>query len=267
MTADIYAPPRQVRGLEECSFYHTMDIPGFGRVDGQWDLRGRESIYLGGVDLAGRRVLEIGTASGFLCFYMERQGAEVVAFDLDDTREGDLVPYTGRHDPSAVANGRAYHGRVNNGYWLCHQALQSKARVVYGTVYQLPTQIGPVDLTTVCSVLLHLRDPFLALQNAARLTTGTIVVTEPIGKGAGTLRRLARRYLRPPEARFLPDYKTGTPEVGWWALNPEIVRRFIGVLGFEDSEVTYHDQNLAVEHRQVANFTVVGHRTRPLPEP
>ena len=49
--------------------------------------------YLGGVDFRGRRVLDVGCASGILSFYMERQGAEVVSFDLDKNGDWDMVPF------------------------------------------------------------------------------------------------------------------------------------------------------------------------------
>lgn len=65
-----------------------MDIPGYGGVEGEWDLRKGVKEYLGNVDFKGKRVLEIGTASGFLCFYMEGQGAEVVAYDLQRNKPG-----------------------------------------------------------------------------------------------------------------------------------------------------------------------------------
>ncbi|HEY4442105.1 MAG TPA: hypothetical protein VGN14_16725, partial [Candidatus Elarobacter sp.] len=69
--------------LEACYFYHTMELPGVGTVEGEWDLRTGVDAYLGGEELRGKRVLEIGTASGFLCFAMERRGAEVIGYDLD----------------------------------------------------------------------------------------------------------------------------------------------------------------------------------------
>jgi hypothetical protein len=69
-----YATP--VRGLREddCYFYHVMDVPGQDALGGQFDLRGSEDEYLGNIELAGARVLEIGPASGFLSFHMESKG-------------------------------------------------------------------------------------------------------------------------------------------------------------------------------------------------
>src|SRR6478736_6007586 len=88
----VYAPSRRVTQLEDCFFYHTMDVPGYGTIPGPWDLRGHVDAYLGGVDLRGKRVLELGTASGFVCMEMEKRGAEVVAFDLSEDYDQDLVP-------------------------------------------------------------------------------------------------------------------------------------------------------------------------------
>ena len=92
---EVYAPPKTITDLDECYFYHTMDIPEYGHVEGEWDLQGHEFEYLGGVNLDGKRVLELGTASGFLCFYMENQGAEVVAYDLSEEQVWDIIPFSG----------------------------------------------------------------------------------------------------------------------------------------------------------------------------
>jgi hypothetical protein len=69
-----YASPRSP-ALHSCDFYHVMDLPGVGQVGGQWDLRGRVDDYLGHVELRGKRILEIGPASGFLTVEMEKRGA------------------------------------------------------------------------------------------------------------------------------------------------------------------------------------------------
>lgn len=100
--SDIYAKPRVVTTVAQCIFYHTMDIPGHGHVDGYWDLRGTEKQYLGNVDFAGKRVLEVGTASGYLCFWMEQQGADVVAYDLSPQENWDIVPFA-QYDHKAHA--------------------------------------------------------------------------------------------------------------------------------------------------------------------
>jgi hypothetical protein len=70
----IYAQPKTVMDINECYFYHTIDVPGWGTIEGNWDLREGLKEYLGGVDFFVKRVLDVGTANGILCFEMERQG-------------------------------------------------------------------------------------------------------------------------------------------------------------------------------------------------
>jgi SAM-dependent methyltransferase len=260
----VFARPRIVTDPRDCYFYHTMDIPGHGLVEGQWDLRDGVAEYTGGIDYQGRRVLEIGTASGFVCFAMERMGAEVVAFDLSDDQSWDIVPMHGRDDLDVViAERRAVMRQINDGYWFAHRALGSRAQVVYGTVYEIPSEIGTVDVSTWFSVLLHLRDPFLALQNGLRLTRETVVVTE--------LRNPHRRGLAPtpeaapwlPRMEFVPDFHGGGPVDTWWYLGPEVIQAFLGVLGFGDSRVINHVQKARWGQEDL--FTVVANRTAGQP--
>jgi len=251
-----YARPRRVESLDDCHFYHTTDIPSVGTIQGDWDLRRTADRYLGGVDVAGKRVLEIGTASGFLCFHMEARGAEVVAYDLSDEQLWDVVPYARLDVPAYAVSRRELMRRINNAYWFAHAAFESSARVVYGTAYEVPEAIGQVDVATFGSVLLHVRDPFLALQNALRLTRETVVVTE--GFSLPGMAASIPNQLRPSMA-FRPVARACEPRESWWALTPSLIRRFIAVLGFEDSRVAYHVHRHQ-GHRRVL-YSVVGRRT------
>ncbi len=260
--SSLYASPRTVSSLEDCYFYHSMDLPGFGFVRGDWDLRGREAGYLGSVDVDGRRVLEIGTASGHLCFHMERQGAEVVAFDLAPEHGLDIVPYARADLGQMRAELRDHVQQLNNAFWLSHQAYGSAAKVVYGTTYRIPDAIGPVDIVTLGSVLLHLRDPFLALQSALALTRDTVIVTDRSGGAVYRLPfRLSERLGR--SVFFRPDAKSLDPPVTWWRMTPQVVKQMIAVLGFEESTVTYHRQHW--RGRRMWMFSVVGRRTSETP--
>jgi hypothetical protein len=233
-----------------------MEIPGHGVLEGEWDLRNNVDAYLGGVDVSGKRVLELGTASGFLCFAMESRGADVVGYDLCDQYDWDLVPYAGDALSRNLAGRRAHIRSVNKSWWYAHRALGSRANVVYGTVYDVPDEIGPVEVSTFGSILLHLRDPFRALEQGLRNTTETAIITDlmppwaPRGSGAPDYRM-----------RFLPDPETGNPKAAWWHFSPDIIRRFIGVLGFRDTQVTYHEQLYRGQVKEL--FTVVGRRTNP----
>jgi len=249
----IYAKARTITDLADCDFNHTMEIPGYGLVSGSWDLRGRTREYLGGVELTGKRVLEMGTASGFLCFSMEQQGADVVAYDLSEHESWDVVPFSQTdYSRQHIFQRKAHIRRINNSFWLAHRACRSRSRVVYGTAYSVPEEIGLVDVTTFGAILLHVRDPFLALQSALRLTRETIIVTD-VNPWPG---------LTGPVMHFLPDFRNVAPFETWWRLTPEVVQQFIGILGFEDSEVTHHSQKYM--DREEPMFTVVGRRTRSI---
>jgi O-methyltransferase len=50
----------------DCDFYHTIVLPDGRIIEGKWDLRGHESVYLGRQSFAGKRVLEIGPATGWI---------------------------------------------------------------------------------------------------------------------------------------------------------------------------------------------------------
>lgn len=250
-----YAAPLRVDSIDQCYYYHTMDVPGHGVVTGEWDLRGRLDEYLGGETVAGRRVLEVGTASGFVCFEMERLGAEVVAYDLSAGDAWDVVPFASL-DLHEIARRRSEHvARINKSWWFNHRALGSRARVVYGSVYAIPSAIGAIDVCTFGAVLLHVRDPFLALENGAALNPRTIVVTELGTRGArGFVEGRARR--RSP--LFLPDASRGEPHDAWWSFTPEAVGNMLAILGYRTSRVVRHTQRYRA--RETPMFTLVAQR-------
>jgi len=270
---DLYARPRPVEGVADCYFYHSMDIPGHGEVTGEWDLRGDEHRYLGGEDLNGKRVLELGAASGFLTTYMERQGAEVVAYDLSEQHSWDVVPFAGSDLDQFDQHRRDHIRKINNGFWLNHKAQDLSARLVHGTVYTVPEEIGQVDVATFASILLHVRDPFLALQTSLRLVRDMVIVTDVypaseyhlVGDFADAPDSDVPTPLPPeahgqPKATFLPQFWDHAYGDTWWHMSPETIRRYVGVLGFEKTEITYH--HAFAGGQRTLLYTVVGHRTR-----
>jgi SAM-dependent methyltransferase len=266
----VYVEPREVESLDDCFFYHTMEIPGVGLVTGGFDLRAGVSDYLGGIGLQHKRVLEIGPGSGFLTFEMERRGASVVAYDLSD-EEGtwDVVPYGGEPSEDNEAERHLSLRRLNNGFWFAHSRHGSKARVVYGSVYDVPEAIGAVDVATFGCVLLHLRDPFLALQRGLRLTRETVIITEAFQVHLASAARclpswlhtlLARNHRIPAHLGFLPRPNKMQPADSWWRLTPWTLGRMVGVLGFDVDRVTIHTQ--PNQGKPTTMFTLVARRRR-----
>jgi SAM-dependent methyltransferase len=255
---NIYASPKIVNDINECIFYHTVELPGIGIVEGSWDLREGIHEYLGNVNFKGKRVLDVGTASGFLCFFMEKQGAEVICFDLSKEYDWDIVPFAKWKERQHIANDRkTIIDKLNNSYWFAHRLYNSLAKVVYGSVYEIPNQIGPVDIVVYGSILLHLRDPFFALQNGLKLARETVIV-------ADALRGQPVKF-NEPYMQFLPDPKTIEPKDTWWDIRPELVIRMIGVLGFEDTRISQHYQKYNGKSNLL--YTVVGNRTTEFSPP
>ncbi|AUD04921.1 class I SAM-dependent methyltransferase [Spirosoma pollinicola] len=257
-------------------FYHTIDLPGLGEMNGEWDLRPFVDDYLGHVPLAGKRVLEMGAANGFLTFHMEKKGASVISYDLSPDLDWDMVPFAHK-DGAAWAPKRKNHIRkLNNAYRLGHSLFNSKAEFVHGTVYDIPKSVGYVDISTFGSILLHVRDPFLALEQAANITKETIVITEILDNnrqkiinslfgwmGESTVRKIRSKLLG-PSMIFRPNAVVGHPEETWWHFTPEILEQFLGVLGFQDVQIKYHKQFFAQHNKSQLMYTIVANRTTPI---
>jgi len=243
----IFVPPRDVKNVADCFFYHTMELPGHGVIEGRdWDLRGRVDEYLGNVDFIGQRVLEIGPASGFLTFEMEKRGADVISVEVTDEHGWDSVPYPSKRLEEVFGASRLVIQQLKNSYWFSHAALQSKAKVYYGDAYNLPAALGEFDIAVMGSVLLHCRDPLRMLEQCARRAKSLIVVDKfyPDLEGA-------------PVCRLVP-----TPEnflwYTWWHFSTQFFTQFLAVMGFTTSKPTTHEQF----HRGHAHtlFTLVGRR-------
>lgn len=250
----IYAGPRNVMDISDCYFYHTIDLPAHGTIAGDWDLRSDMKHYLGNVSFKGKKVLDIGAANGVLSFWMEDHSADVISFDLDSGGEWDLVPYAKWKEYNEMLEFRQKEiEKLKNAYWYAHRIKKSSAKVAYGNVYNMPKEIGPVDISVFGCILLHLKNPFLALQNGLQLTKETAIIVEPY-------RSPLQSNL--PAQVFLPDAKEYKIFDAWWYLNPEVIVKMLGVLGFEETTVNYH--NALFKGQKERLYTVVGRRTTSL---
>ena len=216
-----------------------MDVPGHGQVVGQWDLRGQEATYLGNVPLSGKRVLEIGPASGYLTFWMEQQGAQVTSFDLDEHQKWDIVPFGGLDHNALIAHRAGHVRQINNSWWLLHERLRSRARAVYGNIYELDKIRETFDVVTLNSVMLHLRDPVQAMALAAARSHRQLVITDV----AETQHLPAGVAASPdPVMYFLPKKVNHGPIDTWWIVSQALVIELLKVLGFTNISVSHHTQ-------------------------
>ena len=248
---------REGADLRDFVWYHAFELPDGRVLPGAWDLRGHESAYLGGVDVAGKRVLELGPATGYLTFYLERMGAEVVAFEAGFDVSIDVMPIRGREDPEQRRRVmQDTIDRNHDAWWYLHRTIGSSAKFVQGNIYDMPADLGSFDITLVGAILLHLREPWGALSQAARRTSETMIVTEPL-----------QDDWQPPESnimRFSPSAEHHL--TNWWSIYPGAVVSMLSRLGFGRTETTMHTQHHHLAHDMASDavdqrmYTVVGRR-------
>src|SRR5215207_8575899 len=77
---------------------------------------------------------------------------------------------------AAKAYARPRFEMFRNGYWMAHRLLGSKAKVYYGTVYDLPEALGQFDIVMVGMMLPHLKDQALALHQICAQSRDYVVV-------------------------------------------------------------------------------------------
>jgi 2-polyprenyl-3-methyl-5-hydroxy-6-metoxy-1,4-benzoquinol methylase len=216
-----------------------MDIPGVGEVGGQWDLRACIREYLGNYDFNGRRALDVGTASGFLTFSMEKSGADVVSFEMTSGDEWDVVPQRHvRQDPERFkARLIEDNRRLKNAYWFAHARLQSRAKVYYGDVYDFPKELGQFDVAVFGMIISHLRDAFRAIYSASSLVRGDLIIVNQTPEGSGAA------------AYFMPTTENKAAQC-WWAFTEECLRRMLAVMGFEVVQIVKSQARCLVPGRE-----------------
>jgi hypothetical protein len=270
--------------LDDCDFYHSSVLKDGSVVEGAWDHRGTEDAYLGGRSFNGRQVLELGPATGHFTYFLEAGGADVVGFEVGYDTSIDLLPpmaSTGVDDLRDTLMTKLED--VNNSWWYLHRDRESAARMAYGNIYDLPDDLGTFDDSFFGSILLHLRNPFTALEQASHHTAKRMIVTEMVygdlddplflNRIANAVRWRLRR--RPGQVgagdpgnvlRFAPERSNRGASTQWWQFSPGSIVTMLERLGFQKHTVTFHSQKYRIGHsldeepRDVAMFTVVGER-------
>jgi len=235
------SPPDPTPSPQECAFYHSIEVPGHPPFQGHWRIL-RPLEYLGGVDFRGKRVLDVGTSTGFLAFTMENLGArEVIAFDLPASAEYDTrLPVT----TAARAHHRARRGLIRNGFWLCHRALGSRVKLLCGDVRSLPEALGGFDVVVLGNVLQHLSDPLRAVLVLAPHAE-TLVITEscwlPLSATDNPL--------------TLTMFDSDHP-FSWFQVRPELLDALLAQHGFAERTLRWHAQPFIDVVDYLANGTI-----------
>lgn len=199
-------------------WHQTIELPGGIRTPGIFD-NPRE---LGRVplpaSLEGKRCLDVGTADGFWAFEMERRGAdEVVAVEVPERELLDWPAVVNEEEWDVV-----HDIGDHKGFLLAKEALRSSVKLEERPVYDLsPEEVGKFDFAFVGSLLLHVRDPVLALASVRRVVRGELLSVDTISP------LLTALHPTQPIARL-----EGPGWPLWWILNLAAYRRLFPLAGF-----------------------------------
>lgn len=208
-----------IDAVRDRDWYHTIELAPGVVTPGWFDLR-EVADALPWPDLAGARCLDVGTFDGFWAFEMERRGArEVVAIDILDPRQWDW-PSDAKPETIEAIGHRKGRGE---GFDIVRAALGSAVDRREMSVYDLtPEAVGQFDLVYLGSILLHLRDPILALERVRSICRGKLLSVDTFDVALTVV------HPRQPVARL-----DGVGRPWWWQANRAAVRRMIEVGGFE----------------------------------
>jgi tRNA (mo5U34)-methyltransferase len=208
--------------VAELTWYHTIELPGDVVTPGEYDTRHALTKIPFPASLQGKRCLDVGTHDGFWAFEMERRGAsEVIAVDLDDPRQTDISEPVPVWTEELVAD---REGRPA-AFACAHRALASRVDRRDLSVYELSRDaVGEFDFAFIGTLLLHLRDPPLALATIRKVLRpgGRLLVNDAVSLG------MSIRHPRLPayQLTLLPSRPF------WWIPNAKGLRRYVEKAGF-----------------------------------
>jgi tRNA (mo5U34)-methyltransferase len=205
--------------FDEIDWYHTQELAPGLVTPGMFDLRPYVEHYGIPEDLTGVRALDVGTFEGFWAFELERRGARVLAIDVDRIQDLDWPP---RLRP-------VEDDRRGEGFELARDVLGSSVERIGLSVYDAtPEHLGGTfDLIFCGTVLIHLRDPMLALERMASLCRGRLILAD----------EYSRRLRWVPVAAA--EFRGETPWSTWWRPSIRAWLSMVRTAGFEN--VQRHD--------------------------
>jgi tRNA (mo5U34)-methyltransferase len=230
------------RDIDQYYWYHTIDLGNGLITPGDFDYRNALDSYKFPSSMAGMRVLDVGSATGFFAFEFERRGATVTSIELPSISEWDmpagedkeltLTSLMKYHRVDSIEGLHHYH--LDGPFKLCRDILGSKMNRVYSTIYELSSQklgVDQFDMIFVGDVLLHTFAPLKALAALAPLCKGMLVLTEHFFDESDTAEPM---MLYAGGATPSLDRRT------WWYPNKVCLDQMLKRLGFRTVEIVGH---------------------------
>jgi tRNA (mo5U34)-methyltransferase len=198
--------------------YHQLDL-GEGLVmEGDYDMTQYLQYYDLPADLTGKRVLDVGTASGFFALECARRGGDVTAIDI---WPADSALFPAIIDATGV-----------------------KVKYVQKNIYDLTPEFGLFDLVVCGSLLLHLPDQFGAVQRLKSVCGGQLILSNACTEDSPTNLEPICKFLGAPGNDAEASY--------WhfWSVSGAALRQMLVAAGFAQVSEPVHFTLSAVQSRK-----------------
>lgn len=244
-----YEKPWAISEDDKPYWYHSMQFPDGTAVRGSWTIYDFGQ-YIGGYDLNGKTVLDVGTASGYLAFNAEKAGATVTGLDAASTHEFRHFPFAQSLSYQDVVRYREVW-EVQNlrpikaSWWHAWHKLGSKARCVYAPMTELyEWEEQSFDVVMAGAIVEHLSDPVFAIGAWARLAREAVLIpfTDVI-----PVDDLMMRPITPLD--------NAQVNYVWWHLSRGLYTKIFDNLGFD-----VHFTLARADHHDDASGTVTAKR-------
>jgi O-methyltransferase len=138
--------------------------------------------------------------------------------------------------------------RLKNSFWFLHRLNRSKARLCYGDSCCIPNDLGTFDVAVMAAILLHCERPVRIIAECAK-RADTLIVTD-----------MYRPELEGhPVCRLVPDPNNKIWDT-WWYFSTDFFRQYFGVLGFQQTSITLHEQFYERTGTALPFFTAIASR-------
>jgi tRNA (mo5U34)-methyltransferase len=261
--------------LRRYYWYHTIDLAQGLVTPGTYDYRRSVSAFPFPADMSGMKALDVGSATGFFAFELERRGANVTSADLPSVDGFDKFPledgrqtieklafmareHTGQQNGYSGNEGAedAYEYHVDGPFKFCHRVLGSKVERRYSTIYNLSKDTlgaDDFDFVYVGDVIVHTLHPVEALAALASVCSGTLVLSQEVPESLGSQ----------PAIRYVGGETLGEENMRWWLPNVPCIQQILKKLGFKEVEVVGRNRGVTTPGGVYFDRPIIQAKKRP----